>query len=303
MSWRGRSTPEEVATRLGFPPSSVESFLKGEVVTQELDASNDKDLSLLVVTVADTTVDKLFELAEQERVHEIQAATISAGVLDPSDVAAGLDGMDLLDEDTVKSLLKNPFMSKAEAKELRDGHKNGRGVEAYKRILADRATAYWENGLDGIVPYDGKGRDPSTDLKSANDAALKAVTDPVVHEEVFVIPSRSQNPEWHKLKWALQKGNDQMAPVLSHTIRIKRELGYVGVTRNFYSGTDYDCSQIVTGVIPTADGRSAIFYVNRTFSSAVAGFGGSAKRSIGRKMMKSKLIETMKKGQAVAKDL
>ena len=302
MSWRGRSTPEEVGARLGLPASSVKAFLDGEVVTQEIEAANDKDLSLLVVSVADTTVDKLFDWADQEKVHEIQAASLSAGMLDPSDPATGLEEMDL-DETTVEALAKNPFMSKAEAAELKAGVKSGKGVEAYKKILAARCKSYWEKGLDGITPYDGKGRDPAKDLKSANEAALKAITDPLVHEELFVAPSQSQNPEYHKLKWVIQQGNDNPAPRLDHIIRIRRELGYVTVTRRFYSGTDYDSSQIVTGVIPTSDGRSAIFYINRTFSSAVAGFGGSAKRSIGRKLMKSKLIETMKKGQAVAKDL
>ena len=302
MSWRGRSSPEEVAQSLGLPSSSIDAFLKGDVVTHELDASNEKDLSLLVVCVADTTVDKLYEFAEKERVHEIQAATVSAGMLDPSDPATGLEDMDL-DEATVKSLLKNPQLSKSETAELKAGSKAGKGVATYKKILTERAKVYWEQGLDGIIPYDGKGRDPKTDLKTANEAALKAVTDPLIHEEVFGIPSQSENPEWHKLQWAIQKGNDQAAPVLNHIIRIKRELGFVNVTRRFYCGTDYDCCQIVTGVIPTDDGRSAIFYINRTFSSAVAGFGGSAKRSIGRKMMKSKLVETMKKGQGLAKDL
>ena len=301
-SWRGRSTPEEVGAGLGLPASSVKAFLDGEVVTQEIEAANDKDLSLLVVSVADTSVDKLFEWADREKVHEIQTASLSAGMLDPSDPAAGLEDMDL-DEKTVEALAKTPFMSKSEAAELKAGVEAGNGVDAYKKILAARCQSYWENGLEGITPYEGKGRDPAKDLKSANEAALKAISDLHVHEELFTAPSLSQNPEYHKLKWVIQQGNDNPAPRLDHIIRIRRELGYITVTRRFYSGTDYDSSQIVTGVIPTSDGRSAIFYINRTFSSAVAGFGGSAKRSIGRKMMKSRLVETMKNGQAVAKDL
>jgi hypothetical protein len=71
------------------------------------------------------------------------------------------------------------------------------------------------------------------------------------------------------------------------------------ITNRFYSGSDYDASQIVTGVMPTADGKSAIVYVNRTYTSSVTGFGGSTKRSIGRKMMKGKIVETMKKAQQV----
>ena len=155
MSWRGRSTPEEVGARLGLPNTSVKAFLDGEVVTQEIEAANDKDLSLLCVSVADSTVDKLYEWADREKVHEIQAASLSAGMLDPSDPAKGLEEMDL-DETTVEALAKNPFMSKSEAAELKAGVKSGKGVEAYKKILAARCLAYWEKGLDGISPYDGK---------------------------------------------------------------------------------------------------------------------------------------------------
>jgi hypothetical protein len=116
------------------------------------------------------------------------------------------------------------------------------------------------------------------------------------------VPSKSKNmTEMHSLNWAIQKGNDQEAPVLNHVLRyrVPGQHAFLLMTRRFYAGTDYDSSQIVTGVLPTSDGRSAIFYTNRTYTSSVAGFGGSAKRSIGRKMMKSKLIETMKKAQKV----
>ena len=159
---------------------------------------------------------------------------------------------------------------------------------------------YWAHGLEGIVAYQGKGRDPKTDLGHANDTLLKVVPHPGFREEIMTAPSKSKNmAEMHSLNWAIQKGNDQEAPVLNHVLKctVSGQEGFLIMTRRFYAGTDYDSSQIVVGVIPTSDGRSAIFYINRTYTSSVAGFGGSAKRSIGRKLMKSKLIETMKKAQ------
>lgn len=297
-------TPEQVAERLRLSKSTMSSFLKGSVVTQELDASNDKDLSLLVASINEASVDKMYEFVEAERMHEIQAATLHAGTCDPADPMTGLEEMPLT-EDMVKALLKNPFMSKDEAKRLKDGHKKGHGVKVYKEILAERIKAYWEKGLDGIVPYDGKDRSPAKDLKSANEAALELMTDPLIRGEFLVVPSKSENGSMHKIQWTIQKGNELAAPSLNHNIVIKRDAGFVNVTRGFYSGVDKDCSQIVTGCIPAdpAGTKCAIFYINRTFSSAVSGFGGSTKRSIGRKMMKSKLVETFEKGQKVSKGL
>jgi hypothetical protein len=169
-------------------------------------------------------------------------------------------------------------------------------------LLATTAfvSDYWAHGLEGIVPYQGKGRDPKTDLGHANDTILKIALDSTIREEIMTVPSKSKNmAEMHSLNWAIQKGNDQEAPVLNHVLkwRAPGQEAFILMTRRFYVGTDYDASQVVTGVLPTSDGRSAIFYTNRTYTSSVAGFGGSAKRSIGRKLMKSKLVETMQKAQ------
>jgi len=42
--------------------------------------------------------------------------------------------------------------------------------------------------------------------------------------------------------------------------------------------------------LPINDG-TVVFYRNRTSTDQVAGFGGAAKRGIGREMMKGKIVE------------
>jgi hypothetical protein len=290
-------TLEDVATRLGLA-DSIASLKNGEVVTKELDASTDKDLSLAVAVVLESSVDKLWEFANAERLHEIQDATLSSGVIDPANPSAGLEAMELK-EDMVQKLMKNPFLSKDESLRVKEGLKHGNGAKVYKEILAERAKAYWNKGLGGIVPYEGKGRDPSADLKAATDVALKLVLDPQVRDELKVIPAKSAHPETHKLSWTIQQGNDIAAPTLNHICRMRNERGFLSTTNQFYSGQDKDASQILAGVIPASDGKSVLFYTNHTYSSAVAGFGGGTKRGIGRKIMKGKVVDTFKKGQAL----
>lgn len=292
-------TPKDLAQRLGLSASTMDQFSRGEVVTKESDATTDKDLSLIVAAILNSSMDGIWEFAQAERVHEIQDAMLATGVMDPSNPRASLEAMEL-SEDTVKTLMNNPFLSKDEAKRVKEGLKHSMGADVYKQVLAERAEAFWNKGLAGIVPYDGKGRDPAVDLKAADEEALRLVLDPTMRQEIQVVPSKSTHLDKHSLAWGMQQGNDIAAPILMHRIRSRSELGMMSVSRMFYSGADKDSSQILVGVIPTSDdGKAALFYVNHTYTAAVAGFGGSAKRSIGRKIMKGKLVDTMTKLQAL----
>jgi len=298
MAANNDGTPEEIARRLGLPSSAVAQMRNGEIVTKESDATNEKDLSLIIAVLLNSDVDSLYTFAEEERVHEIQDAMLEVGELDPTNPSAGLEAMKLT-EDMVTNLMKNPFLSKAEAHRVKDGLKHKKGAQVYKEVLAERAKAYWAKGLEGIEPYEGRGRDPGADLKAATAESLKVILDPNIRQEIQAIPSKAPHPERHSLTYGIQQGNDMAAPILCHKIRIKTDKGFLNVNNQFYGGQDKDSSQILAGLVPTDDGKCFMFYVNHTFSSAVSGFGGGAKRSIGRKIMKGKLMETMKKAQAL----
>ena len=69
------------------------------------------------------------------------------------------------------------------------------------------------------------------------------------------------------------------------------------VDRRFYSGYDYDSLQIVVGILPISDGKSAVAYTNHTYTAQVTGFGGGAKRSIGTKLLKKDLVAEMERAQ------
>ena len=60
--------------------------------------------------------------------------------------------------------------------------------------------------------------------------------------------------------------------------------------RQYYASTGYNAEQAVAGFLPVQEG-TVVVYTNHTFTDQVAGFGGSTKRSIGRRMMASKLKE------------
>lgn len=290
---------EEIARRLGLPASANQQLIKGEIVCKESEASTEKDLSLILAVLLNNTLDDIWEFAEAERMWEVQDATLSVGPIDPANPSAGLEAMDLA-EDMVTKLMKHPFLSAAETNCVKEGLKKGKGAEIYKQVLAERAQVYWEKGLQGIMPYDGKGRDPAVDLTAATKVSLGLIQDPILRDEIQVVPAKSTRPDFHSLQWAIQQGNSLAAPILNHRIRIKLPQGVMNVTNQFYCGVDKDSSQMMSAVVPTPDPKKSImFYYNHTYTSAVAGFGGGAKRTIGRKIMKGKLQDTVKKLQAL----
>jgi len=133
----------------------------------------------------------------------------------------------------------------------------------------------------------------------ANDATRALVLNPDFRAELEAVPSKSPGKAEHQLFWAVQKGRDQAAPVLIHRILYREDDGEIFVERRFYSGYDYDSLQVVTGVLPTPDGGCAVFYTNHTYTAQVAGFGGGAKRSIGRKLLEKELVGELERAQRV----
>jgi len=298
-------SPMEVARRLGMSDEAIERVKKGDVVVEELEASSDKDLSIALIARIDAPLQEIHEFLQSGRLLEISAVTMSAGQIDTTNFS--MSGMELPD-DLLQGLVEDPegtfYMSEDELTLITRASKNGKAavLEAYQGVLSARARDYWEKGVAGITPYAGKGRSPETDLEHAAEAVKKFMRNPAVLAELEAIPSKSPGKAEHQLYWAIQKGRDRAAPVLSHRILYAENEGEVSMERRFYSGYDYDALQIATGILPVADERCVAFYLNHTYTAQVAGFGGGAKRSIGRKLMQKELVEEMERAQAAIRN-
>lgn len=293
-------TPMQVAHRLGMSDKAIERVKKGEVVVEELEASSDKDLSIAIVARIDAPLEKIYEFLNSGRLVEISTITQSFGDIDTSTFS--LADMELPDE-LLQRLADDPadtfHMSREEAAQVSEAATHGKtqALAAYQKVLSARAKAYWEQGIAGITPYDGKGRSPKLDLAHASEAARKLIRNPAVLAELDSVPSKSPGKARHRLSWAIQKGRDRAAPVLNHSILYAEDDGDVAIERRFYSGYDYDSLQIVTGILPTSDRQCAVFYLNHTYTAQVAGFGGGVKRSVGRKLMQKELVAEMERAQ------
>ena len=296
--------PMDIAQQLGMSKESIDRVKKGEVVVEELEASSDKDLAIALVARIDAPLEEIYEFLQSGRLLEISTVTQAAGDIDTATFS--MDAMELPD-DVLASLAEDPedtfHLAADEAVAISEASVKGKAavLAAYRKVLSDRARAYWEKGAAGIEPYMGDGRSPKVDLAHAADAMKEFMRNEAVIAEMEAIPSQAPGKAKHRLYWALQKGRDRLAPVLNHRILYAENEGEVSIERRFYSGYDYDALQISTGILPTSDDRCVAFYLNHTYTSQVAGFGGGAKRSIGRKLMKKELVEEMQRAQAAVR--
>ncbi len=285
-------TLEEVAKLVGLPTDAMGRVLAGEVVAAPLAASNEKDLGLVVAVRVDAPLEEVYAFVQTDELAQTQTVTLSSGTIDPRDPEAGLAELSL-DPDTRRAFAADPAgtfqLSAAEAGRLGQAGE-AKVLDVYRTQLVARARAYWERGLPGIEPYAGRGRSPADDLRAAHSATPLLSLVPKLEAELEQPPGSGGGAAEHQLHWALQKGRDQAAPVLFHRVLYRDADGEVFVERRFYSAYDYDALQIVAGVLPAATGGCVVFYLNRTVTAQVAGFGGSAKRSIGRKLLEQELV-------------
>src|SRR4029077_5001574 len=91
-------------------------------------------------------------------------------------------------------------------------------------------------------------------------------------------------------------GEDTIA--LIHVFQATFDGTVLIVQRHYYVSTGYNAEQAIVGFLPVAQG-TLVIYTNHTSTDQVAGFGGSAKRAIGRKFMAGepeKLFEKTRAG-------
>lgn len=291
----------ELARRLGLSADAIKRVAQGEVVSEVLEPSSDKDLALALVLRMDVPPQRVTDFVATDRLAKIQTVTLASGPIDP--YAPSLDAMEL-PADALEAFANDPggafFMSEAEAKRVEAAAKQGKtqALDAYRKVLIERIRDYWENGLAGITPYAGKGRSPEADLRLANKVALDLVQNPNFRAELTSVPSKSPGKASHELYWAIEKGRDEAVPVLIHRVIYSEDGGEILLARHFYSGGEYDAIQILVGILPTEKDWSAVFYTNHTYTSQVAGFGGGAKRAIGRSLLEKELVAELERARA-----
>ena len=291
-------TAEQVLTDAGLSADAKQKVLNGEFYSGDLSALSDKDLSVsLAFMVKAAPADLMGQIMAGNFVtadSQVQAygkfnGAGSLGDLSGLQVSSGA-AQSLMGAQAGSSL--NLSTAEIAAFAALQGGTQQAVQQQLQNMLLARFQAYQTSGLPGIVPYDrggGSTASPGNELREASQGAaglqkyLPAFQAALLGYPQATVPGMQQNFYW--LNYNID-GTPTF--VLTHVMAAADGAARAVVQRQYYVSTGYNCEQAIAGFLPV-QGGTVVVYANHTFTDQVAGFGGSMKRSIGRRMMASKL--------------
>lgn len=301
-------TPAALLAELGVGSAEIEKAKAGAFIRLESESSNERELTagfaFLVKGVTPTELVRQLRQGELDRV-------------DPNTRAVQVMTGEPRAEDFATLALKPDPAGRAEAflsaKPDGDLNLSKAEIDAFgklgadatpaqvearlRELLFDRLQAYRRSGLAGIAPYarDGGARSPADDLRSATAAhrILKKWA-PAAYQLMLDYPKGRPAGTEEAFRWSEISAHGAPAFVLTHELYIPDADAWLGIQRQFYVSSGYNCEQAVVAFLPVTGG-TAVFYGNRTSTDQITGFGGSAKRSIGSKLLATQLEELFAK--------
>ena len=289
-------TPNELGKALGFTDAEVARIEAGEIVSKDLKEVSDKELAGVVAVYFKKPLNEIAELAMQAKILETDKKTQAFHTWEP---AAPTDeafaGLKLAATETHEAKLfarasagGKLNLSAAEIEQFRQVPGNPAAVSAQlQTMLKARYEAYRKSGLSGIAPYARGGSEtasPAHELELAIKETMKGSRLPVFYQSVLDYPAKPVAKVEHRFFWIKQEVEDRPTFILSHRSSLQGTNAALLVEEQFYVGHSYNANVVVAGAL-SVTGGSLVFYVNRTFTDQVAGFGSSLKHKIGRGQM------------------
>lgn len=297
---RGQPSASQVLTDLGFSAGDQQRVVNGEFVTTDVNAASDKDLSVAMAFLVKTSPADLSTQILAGNLIAADPQVQASGAFNGTGSLADLAGLQVTGSVPQTFLNAQPgealnlSSSEIAAFSALQGNANPQqAVQAQlQSMLLARFQAYQASGLAGIASYargDGNQTDVGGELRKASAAAgelnkyLPALQAVLVGYPQATMPGLRQ--EFH---WVSYNIDGTPTYALTHTLAAPDGNARVVVQRQYYVNTGYNAEQAIAGFLPVQQG-TLVAYVNHTFTDQVAGFGGSFKRNIGRRMMASKL--------------
>jgi len=157
--------------------------------------------------------------------------------------------------------------------------------------LLARMQAYQTQGLDGIAPY---ARSYGTRSVAEEIRTMVKASQPLqryvpnAYQMLLAYPNSKPAGTEEAFRWSQINAHDVPTYTLTHALFVPDGNAYVVVQRMFYVSAGFNAEQAIAALVPV-QGGTVMVYGNRTSTDQVEGWGGSAKRSIGSKMLESQL--------------
>jgi hypothetical protein len=303
-------TPDEVAQALGFTDAEIAQIKGGQIITKDLKEGSDKELAGVVGAFFTQPIADLTGLALDGKLMDSDPTILAHQVWKPDASAdEAFTGIALVPNESSEAqfFLQSSAGGRLNlsAEEIDQFRKlkspSGQAVNAVsaqlQAMLKARYQAYQQMGLAGIAPYARGGRNtasPSTELALAIHESLPGERVPGLRQALLNYPADPLPAMEHRFLWYKQTVENRPTFILADRSSLRAADAAVLTEEQFYVSHSYNSNFIIGGCF-TVQGGTLVFYMNRTFTDLVAGFGSSLKHGIGRGQMLSAVAANLQR--------
>ncbi|HJO22801.1 MAG: hypothetical protein QF890_09875 [Myxococcota bacterium] len=302
----GASASAEVASagdvleRLGFGAGELQKVLAGEMAERKVQTNARDDLAIVLSFLVSVPPKKFdYDLTGETFVFQLDPNTLAGSEI------TGNGSLDNFAELSLSAAERSTYarasagetlnFSSSELSALDSLKDAGPDVDAaLKKILLARFRAYREKGLAGIAPYergDGKSTNPGLSLREDSKASVALTSfDPAFARFLVDYPAGTPPGLKEKFYWLHYEAHGEPVLALTHAFSAPVGQWRVFCQRQFYVSRGYNAEQALALFLPVREG-TLVAYLNFTSTDQVLGFGGSAKRAIGERLMMSQLSD------------
>jgi hypothetical protein len=299
------ATPGHVARLLGFTDAEIHRIEAGDVISKSLNEGSDKELAGVASVFVNKPIGALLDLILSGKMlqtdNDIRAfgTFTSPDAADEALILAGLSADEAAEARNFANATPGDKLnlSTAEIAQFRDVRATPEAVSVRLRaMLKARYVAYLHNGLQGIEPYARWRGDssPSAELALAIHETLTATPRKDFLQALLDYPADSPTGVEHHFYWYKQTVQDRPTFILAHVAQRHSDNAALMTEEQFYVGHSYNSNFIAAGGLEV-DGGTLVFYVNRTFTDQVAGFGSGLKHNVGRGQMLDDAVAKLKR--------
>ena len=284
---------------LGFSSDEVQQVMNGQIVRGNMKAASDRELVAAMAFLVNVSPKEFVGKLKSGLGVQADPSTLEAGVFNG---AGSLGDLAKLTLDPKASSRAQAYVNASPGGDLNLSAQEiatfnalqptaSAVTPAVKAALLARMQAYHTQGLAGIAPYAR-----SSGTRSAGDE-LRTMTKasqplqryvPNAYQMLLAYPQSKPAGTEEVFRWSQINAHDVPTYTLTHALFVPDGNAYVVVQRMYYVSAGFNAEQAIAAVVPV-QGGSVMVYGNRTSTDQVEGWGGSAKRSIGSRMLESQL--------------
>lgn len=313
---------DEILHDAGFSKSAIAEVKSGKLhYGGSLDAASDKELSVKLAFHVNAKLENAKGIfLDSPKKKEYDPTVESLGMIAEDGGDGSLDdfkGIKLTNEKVMDKLYLKAApgsdlnLSKDEIALFKKCKTHDDVENCLRQVLLDRFRAYKKSGTAGIETYARSKKEFSAGDELLNQIKAGKILpkrSPVFNKFLLDYPNNRPDGIEESFFWVNSIIDDKPTIALVHRVGMPQDGGFVYMERHFYISRSHNCLQGIGAALPVDDG-AVVLYATRTSTDQVSGFGGTAKRGIGNKIMGGRMAENFERARqvlsaaAAAKDL